>query len=141
MAEGQPLVVPFAGKWKDFLISEDGEEMVPEPAGDESKKIWVSQVMIPFSVNRNVYAFCGPYPDAESISQPVNEIFPMYVTCGPRLLESTPYNFGYLENPTKLFRSAPYIAHKDFIPWLDRVEKEYKDVWQRYGIYPLIQLA
>jgi hypothetical protein len=54
---------------------------------------------------------------------------------------SRPYNFGYFKNPNKLFRSAPYTAHKDFIPWLNRVEKEYGDFWQRYGIFPLIQFA
>jgi hypothetical protein len=86
MAQEQPLVVPFAGKWKEFIMHDDGEEIVPEPVGDEAKKkIWVSQVMIPFSVNMNVYAFCGPYPDAEAVSKPVNDIFPMYVTCGPRI--------------------------------------------------------
>jgi hypothetical protein len=40
-----------------------------------------------------------------------------------------------------LFRSAPYIADKDYIPWLDRVEKEFKETWESNGIYPLIQLS
>jgi hypothetical protein len=97
--------------------------------------------MIPFSVNKRVYAFCGPYPDVEAVSQPVNDIFPLHVTCGPRIFESTPYNFGYFKNPSKIFRSAPYTAHKDFIPWLNRVEKEYGEFWQRYEIFPLIQFA
>jgi hypothetical protein len=30
-----------AGKWKEFIVREDGEEVVPEPRGDqERKKIW-----------------------------------------------------------------------------------------------------
>jgi hypothetical protein len=139
---GDQITVPSVGKWKEFIIREDGEEVVLEPRGDhEKKKIWVSQVMIPFSVNRYVYTFCGPYPYVEVVSKPVNDIFPMHITCGPRIFESTPYNFGYFKNPSKLFRSARYIAHKDFIPWLDRVEREYKEVWERYGIYPLIQFS
>jgi hypothetical protein len=40
-----------------------------------------------------------------------------------------------------LFRSASYIADKDYIPWLDRVEKEFKETWESNGIYPLIQLS
>jgi hypothetical protein len=61
--------IPFVGKWKDFTVRNDGEEAVPEPHGDQSKKkMWVSQVMIPFSVSRSIYAFCGPYPDAEALS-------------------------------------------------------------------------
>jgi hypothetical protein len=82
--------VPFAGKWKEFLIQEDGEEIVPKPAGNEAtKKIWTSQIMIPFSMKKDVHSFCGPYPDAESVSKEVSKIFPNYVTCGPRIFETT----------------------------------------------------
>jgi hypothetical protein len=71
----------------------------------------------------------------------VNGIFPKYVTCGRRIFEADPYHFGYFKNPIKLFRSAPYTAHKDYIPWLNRVEKEYKGIWESYGIYPLVQFS
>jgi hypothetical protein len=92
MSEEQ-IVVPSAGKWKEFTVRDDGEELVPEPSGDQAKKkIWVSHVMISFYVNKHVYALCGPYPDAEAVSKPINDIFPMHVTCGPRIFESTPYN-------------------------------------------------
>ncbi|KAK2402644.1 hypothetical protein QL285_052145 [Trifolium repens] len=142
MATNLAYEIPFAGKWKEFLIREDGEEIIPETVGDEEKKkIWTSQVMIPFSVRKNTYAFCGPYPHVESLSEEVKKIFPNYVTCGPRIFETTPYHFGYFKNPAKLFRSTPYTAHKDYIPWLNRVEKEYKGYWENYGIYPLIQFS
>ncbi|MCI07013.1 hypothetical protein A2U01_0028076 [Trifolium medium] len=59
----------------------------------------------------------------------------------PRVFESDPYNFGFLKNGNKLFRSAPYAANKHYLPWLDRVEKEYEDVWKVYGIFDLIQLS
>ncbi|KAK2382418.1 hypothetical protein QL285_069954 [Trifolium repens] len=116
---------------------DDGEDIVSEPVGDEAtKKIWTSQVMIPFSMRKNVHAFCGPYPGAEITSSDIAKNFPKYVTCGPRIFETDPYHFGYYKNPIKLFRSAPYTAHKDYIPWLNRVEKEYKGYWENYGIYP-----
>ncbi|KAK2361529.1 Aminotransferase, plant mobile domain family protein [Trifolium repens] len=135
--------IPTAGKWKDLMILEDGEEVVPEPSGSEAeRKIWTAQLMIPFSVKKDDYAFCGPYPPhSEVISKEVNDLFPKYVTCGPRIFESEPYNFGYLENSIKLFRAAPYTAHRDYIPWLDRVEKAYKETWETYGIYPMIQFS
>jgi hypothetical protein len=61
--------VPFARKQKDFTVRNDGEKVVPEPHGDQSKKdIWASQVMIHFSVARPVYALCGPFPDKEALS-------------------------------------------------------------------------
>jgi hypothetical protein len=57
MATNLAYEIPFAGKRKEFLIREDGEEIIPEPVGDEEKKkIWTSQVMIPFSVRKNTYA-------------------------------------------------------------------------------------
>ena len=38
--------------------------MVPEPHGDaEQTETWESEVMIPFAVERTVYAFGGPLPD------------------------------------------------------------------------------
>jgi hypothetical protein len=41
MATNLAYEIPFAGKWKEFSIREDGEEIVPEPVGDEAKKkIW-----------------------------------------------------------------------------------------------------
>jgi hypothetical protein len=97
--------------------------------------------MIPFSVKKDTYAFCGPYPlRAEIISKEVNDLFPKFVICGPRIFKVDPYHFGYLKTPIKLFRAAPYTAHKDYIPCLNMVEKEFKAQWGSYGIYPLIQI-
>ncbi|KAK2449848.1 hypothetical protein QL285_009003 [Trifolium repens] len=143
MASNLDFNVPTAGKWKDLRVLEDGEEVVPEPSGTEAEsKIWNTQLMIPFSIKKEDYAFCGPYPTrAEVISKEVSDIFPLHVTCEPRIFSSTPYNFGYMKNALKIFRAAPYTAHKDYIPWLDRVEKDFKDSWKSYGIYELIQFS
>ncbi|KAL5191633.1 hypothetical protein HKD37_04G010884 [Glycine soja] len=97
--------------------------------------------MIPFAVERTVYAFGGPLPDQESLSSAMNKVFPCYPTCEPRIFDSEPYNFNCLSKPNKLFRSAPSIAHKDYLPWLDRVEQAYEDLWKTYGIFDLIQFS
>ncbi|KAL5160928.1 hypothetical protein HKD37_07G018317 [Glycine soja] len=140
MSQGQ--AVPFAGKWHRFTVRNDGEKVVPEPQGDaEHTEIWESEVMIPFAVERTVYAFGGPLPDQESLSSSMNKVFPCYPTCEPRIFDSEPYNFNCLSKPHKLFRSAPSIAHRDYIPWLDRVEQAYEDFWKTYGIFDLIQFS
>jgi hypothetical protein len=55
MASNQDYEVPVAGKWKDLMILEDGEEVVPEPAGSEAeRKVWNAQLMIPFSVKKGI---------------------------------------------------------------------------------------
>ena len=72
MSQGQ--AVPFAGKWHRFTVRNDGEKVVPEPQGDaEHTEIWESEVMIPFAVERTVYAFGGPLPDQESLSSSMNK--------------------------------------------------------------------
>ncbi|KAH1214822.1 hypothetical protein GmHk_13G036099 [Glycine max] len=134
--------VPFAGKWHRFTVRPDGEKVVPEPHGDaEHTETWESEVMIPFAVERTVYAFGGPLPDQESLSSSMNKVFPCYPTCEPRIFDSEPYNFNCLSKPNKLFRSAPSIAHRDYLPWLDRVEQAYEDFWKTYGIFDLIQFS
>ncbi|KAH1212112.1 hypothetical protein GmHk_14G040383 [Glycine max] len=138
----QEQSVPFAGKWHHFTVRTDGEKVVPEPHGDaEQTEAWESEVMIPFAVERTVYAFGGPLPDQESLSSAMNKVFPCYPTCEPRIFDSEPYNFNCLSKPHKLFRSAPSIAHRDYLPWLDRVEQAYEDFWKTYGIFDLIQFS
>ena len=74
MSQGQ--AVPFAGKWHHFTVRTDGEKVVPEPHGDaEHTETWESEVMIPFAVERTVYAFGGPLPDQASLSSKMNKVF------------------------------------------------------------------
>ncbi|MCH79637.1 hypothetical protein A2U01_0000390 [Trifolium medium] len=102
-------MIPFAGKWKSLTVTNDGQSFVPEPKGsEEDREIWESQVMILFSIYGTVYAFGGPIPDKATLTKEVMDIFPCYTTCEPRIFDSDPYNFGFLKNANKLFRSAPY---------------------------------
>ncbi|MCH88149.1 hypothetical protein A2U01_0009030 [Trifolium medium] len=79
--------------------------------------------------------------DATNSTPVVKEIFPCYETCEPRVFNSTPYNFGFLKQANKVFRSAPYAENKVYLPWLDRVEKDFGNFWKRHGIFDLIQLS
>ncbi|PNX91243.1 hypothetical protein L195_g047373, partial [Trifolium pratense] len=66
--------IPFAGKWTEFPIADGGVKYVPEPIDiKEHKQIWQSQVMIPFAVQKNVYAFGGPFPDELSLDREVDK--------------------------------------------------------------------
>jgi hypothetical protein len=55
--------------------------VVPEPSGTEAeRKIWTSQLMIPFSIKKDDHAFCGPYPPrSEVIAKEVNDLFPLHL--------------------------------------------------------------
>ncbi|GAU23874.1 hypothetical protein TSUD_369820 [Trifolium subterraneum] len=139
--ENQDVEVPFAGKWKNFILYEEKEPMVPQPHGDPDKHaIWHFELMISFSVNKNIYAFGGPLPDEEALSVRVSKLFPCYPTCEPPIFSAEPCHLGFLT--TKLFRSAPSIPNtKHFIPWLNRMEEDFGDYWKMYGIYDLIQFT
>jgi hypothetical protein len=137
----QPIV-PIAGKWTNFNVKNDGEQVVPKPHGNEKqKKIWESSLMIPFSVAGDVYAYGGPLPDNESLLKKVDTIFACYQTCEPKFFYSKPYNFGFLGKGCNLFMAEPYFGNKKYISWLDRVEKGSSEVWKSYEIYDLIHFS
>jgi hypothetical protein len=100
----EDVEVPYAGKWRNFTVRNDGEKVVPEPHGDQQAiSVWELQVMIPFSVADTVYAFGGPLPDTAFLLSEIAKVFSVYTTCEPRIFKSDPYNFGYLKKPSKLF--------------------------------------
>ncbi|XP_045809919.1 uncharacterized protein LOC123904282 [Trifolium pratense] len=134
--------VPFAGKWNDFSVADDGMKYVPEPKGSkEHREIWESQVMIPFAIDNNVYAFGGPIPDDMNLTREVDEIFPCLETCEPRIFDSKPYNFEYMLTNYKPFRSHPYYGNSLYLTWLDRMEQSFGKFWKDYGIFELIQFS
>ncbi|CAJ2663131.1 unnamed protein product [Trifolium pratense] len=134
--------VPFAGKWSGFSVADDGTKYVPEPKGSkEHREIWESQVMIPFAIDNNVYAFGGPIPDDMNLTREVDEIFPCLETCEPRIFDSKPYNFEYMLTNYKPFRSHPYYGNSLYLTWLDRIEQSFGKFWKDYGIFELIQFS
>jgi hypothetical protein len=96
--------------------------------------------MFPYSLNGTVFAFGGPQPDENNRNQDTMTIFPIYKPCSPRVYINEPYNFSYIKNPNKVFRSAPYVtdAYKN---WLARVQGDFGGIWQSYGIFDFIQLS
>jgi hypothetical protein len=111
--------LPLAGKWNDSDLTLCRPNQVLCPVL-RLKKTWETQVMFPYSLNGTVYAFGCPQPDENNRNKDTMDIFPIYKPCSPRVYINEPYNFSYIKNPNKVFRSAPYVtdAYKN---WLARV--------------------
>jgi hypothetical protein len=133
--------VPLAGRWSKFITKGD-DDFVPEFQGSpEDREKWYSNVIIPFGIGKATHALGGPLQQLEALIQKVNTIFPGFKTCEPRVFNTAPYNFEYLKHSHKSFRFEPKFGHEAYVPWLNRVQKAFLDVWMRYGIYELIQLS
>lgn len=140
-SSGAKKTLPLAGKWTDMTLKHHQPNQVPEPTfNTKQQQIWDKQVLIPYSVDKTVHAFGGPKPDPDNRNKFTMEIFPLYKPCSPRAFIHEPYNFSYLKPPNNVFRSAPRLRDQ-YINWLDRVEHDYKGVWESYGIFDLIQLS
>jgi hypothetical protein len=109
--------LPLAGKWNDGDLKLCGPNQVLSPVV-RLKKTWETQVMFPYSLNGIVYAFGGPQPDDNNRNKDTVDIFPIY----------------------KVFRSAPYVTDQ-YKHWLARVQGDFGDYWQSYGIFDFIQLS
>ncbi|MCI17072.1 hypothetical protein A2U01_0038219, partial [Trifolium medium] len=123
------------------MLKDYEANQVPEPTLKlDSKKIWESQVIFPYSLNDTVYAYGGPKPDDNNRNKDTMSIFPVYQPCAPRVFIDEPYNFSYIKPPNKGFRSAPSV-NEQYLKWLNRVKGNYAEFWKSYGIYEFIQLS
>lgn len=102
-------------------------------------QIWKSQELIPSSDSS--YAYLGLIERDDSGE--TKALFPDDKTDSPIIFprnHDEPYNLSYLD--TRFFRSAPRIDKvKDYIAWLDRMEKHKGNFWKDLGIFNLIQLS
>jgi hypothetical protein len=107
----QQKPLPLAGKWSESILRNYGLNTVPEPLmNTERRKIWETQVMFPYSLADQTYAFGGPLPDASSKSAAILDVFPMYKPCSPRAFLDSPHSFNFIKPPNKVFRSAHIMA-------------------------------
>jgi hypothetical protein len=62
-SSGQRRKLPLAGGWSEAVLGKYAPNTVLEPIiNTEKRKIWETQVMFPYSVSDNTYAFGGPLP-------------------------------------------------------------------------------
>jgi hypothetical protein len=113
-SSNQKRALPLAGKWSESILRNYGPNSIPEPLMNlERRRIWESQVMFPYSLADQTYAFGGPLPDANSKTAAILNIFPLYKPCSPRAFLDTPYNFNFIKPPNKVFRSSPYYGNEE----------------------------
>ncbi|KAK2435499.1 serine/threonine-protein phosphatase 7 long form protein [Trifolium repens] len=119
----------------------DGSTFVSEPdMTSVEDTIWGEELMIPHKLRGRTLAFAGPLPSSDNFNEDVSSIFPLNVTCEPKIFVNTVFDMTFFETGYRAFRSAPVVSDS-YLPWLNKVEKEYATLWKERGIFDLIQLS
>ncbi|KAK2351927.1 hypothetical protein QL285_096647 [Trifolium repens] len=119
----------------------DGSTFVSEPdMTSVEDTIWGEELMIPHKLRGRTLAFAGPLPSSDNFNEDVSSIFPLNVTCEPKIFVNTVFDMTFFETGYRAFRSAPVVSD-GYLPWLNKVEKEYATSWKERGIFDLIQLS
>ncbi|KAK2384608.1 hypothetical protein QL285_071936 [Trifolium repens] len=119
----------------------DGSEFVSEPAVTSVEgTIWGEELMIPHKLESKTLAFAGPFPSSDNFSEDISNIFPLHVTCEPKIFANSVFDMSFFEPGYRAFRSAPIVS-ESYLKWLNKVEKQYAPFWKESGIFNLIQLS
>ncbi|WJX66946.1 hypothetical protein P8452_51451 [Trifolium repens] len=119
----------------------DGSNFVSEPdMTSVEDNIWGEELLIPHKLRGRTLAFAGPLPSSDNFTEDVSSIFPLNVTCEPKIFVNTVFDMTFFETGYRAFRSAPVVSD-GYLPWLNKVEKEYATSWKERGIFDLIQLS
>jgi hypothetical protein len=97
-------------------------------------------LLIPHQLSGKPYAFAGPFPSSHNFSEDVTSIFPLHITCEPKIFATPTFNMSFFEPGHRVFRSAPIVS-EGYLQWLNKVEKQYASICRANGIFDLIQLS
>ncbi|KAK2421825.1 serine/threonine-protein phosphatase 7 long form protein [Trifolium repens] len=132
--------VPLAVDDKEPVVI-DGSEFVSEPAVTAVEgAIWEEELIIPHKLEGKTFAFAGPFPSSDNFSEEISSIFPLHVTCEPKIFAKSVFDMSFFEPGYRAFRSAPVVS-ESYLKWLNKVEKQYATFWKESGIFDLIQLS
>src|SRR6187399_1610992 len=133
-------VMIYAVDDKDLIIIDDSEFVSEPDMTSVEDTIWGEELMIPHKLRGRTLAFAGPLPSSDNFNEDVSSIFPLNVTCEPKIFVNTVFDMTFFETGYRAFRSAPVVSD-GYLPWLNKVEKEYATLWKERGIFDLIQLS
>lgn len=90
----------------------------------EKEAICASQVLAPFSISGTIYAFLGSFFTTSEKPECLSKFFPCYHSHEPKIFKGKAYESGFMSAPRCVFRAFPSSNNKDYIEWLDQVEKK-----------------
>ncbi|WJX12136.1 hypothetical protein P8452_02666 [Trifolium repens] len=60
--------------------------------------------------------------DGSEFVSEISSIFPLHVTCEPKIFANSIFDMSFFEPGYRAFRSAP-IVNESYLKWLNKVEK------------------
>lgn len=104
-------------------------------------KIWQRQMLIPFIIDRKLVMFHGPLPDLKSTPRAVQGFFPSYVPATPPTFDKVgAIDIRFMDPKARVFRSMPTPSNKEYLAWLNKVQRKCQDQLRSAGIFDAIQI-
>ncbi|WJX28405.1 hypothetical protein P8452_17131 [Trifolium repens] len=125
---------------KEPVIIDDSEFVSEPDITSVEDNIWGEELMIPHKLEDKTLAFAGPLPSSDNFSEDIGNIFPLHVTCEPKIFANSVFDMSFFEPGYRAFRSA-HVVSENYLNWLNKVEKHYATFWEESGIFDLIQLS
>lgn len=115
-------------------------EYVPGPPNYEEKiQIYISHVIIPYSISGKTHALMGPMHDPYVDLTKIRYFFPSYQMTKPMVSIKEPLNLEYMTSTLHVFRSTPPTKkNEDYILWMKKIEAKMSETWKSRGIFYLI---
>ncbi|KAK2426398.1 serine/threonine-protein phosphatase 7 long form protein [Trifolium repens] len=125
---------------KEPIIIDDSKFVSEPDMTSVEDTLWGEELMIPHKLRGRTLAFAGPLPSSDNFNEDVSNIFPLHVTCEPKIFVNSVFDMSFFETGYRAFRSAPVVS-EGYLKWLNKVEKQYATLWKESGIFDLIQLS
>lgn len=95
--------IPFAADIREHVFISN-RSYVSEPLMEkEIYIIWVSHVLILFSLTRNIHVFLDPLPRSSKKPHKMQKFFLCSPTYKPRVVEYRSFELGFMEQPNRMF--------------------------------------
>lgn len=126
------------------LNAKEGMNHIPQPTSSDEvvMKNWQRQMLISFVVDEKLLAFHGSLADQKSSPKDVAAFFPGYKPVAPPAFDkSVVLDVRFMEAKAMVFRSMPTLDDKEYLVWLNKVQRKRQDQWRSAGICDLIQIS
>lgn len=99
-------------------------------------------MLIPFVVYRKLVAFHGHLMEPKSSQKVVTAFFPGYAPAPPLAFDKSGVtDVRFMEAKARVFRSIPTPENKEYLAWLNKVQRKRQDQWRSAGIFDAIQIS
>lgn len=125
------------------LNAKESMKCIHQPySSDETvMKILQRQMLIPFVVDKKLVTFHGPLVEPKSSPKAVQDFFPGYGPAAPPSFDKAGViDVRFMDSKARVFRSMLIPGNKEYLAWLNKVQRKCQDQWRSAGIFYAIQI-